>query len=65
MTNLLVARAKEKFTHDLLIVKLTIFFPIQFELLTLSRRALRYISITLSRDFKQANPAYKVNSEHD
>ena len=31
MTNLLVGRAKEKFTHNLLIVKLTIFFPIQFE----------------------------------
>lgn len=34
MTNLLVGRAKEKFTHNLLIVKLTIFFPIQFELMT-------------------------------
>lgn len=31
MTNLLVARAKEKFTHNQLIMKRTIFFPIQFE----------------------------------
>lgn len=44
LTNLLVGRAKEKFSHNLLIVKLTIFFPIQFELMTLSRRALRYRS---------------------
>ena len=37
MTNLLVGRAKGR-------AKLTIFFPIQFELMTLSGRALRYRS---------------------